>query len=90
MKPQLFFVSLYQLIIIHHTSFLSKVLSELLADLDACDVQKGETKVLANGEVAPGKSNYVANVGGKTSVHKIRCCYSSYTCYCHLQTRRQL
>ncbi|XP_019132564.2 transport and Golgi organization protein 1 homolog isoform X3 [Larimichthys crocea] len=30
-----------------------EVLSELLADLDACDSQKGDTKVLANGEVAP-------------------------------------
>uniref|UniRef100_A0A8C9ZV83 MIA SH3 domain ER export factor 3 n=1 Tax=Sander lucioperca TaxID=283035 RepID=A0A8C9ZV83_SANLU len=30
-----------------------EVLSELLADLDACDLQKGDTKVLANGEVAP-------------------------------------
>ncbi|XP_032440477.1 transport and Golgi organization protein 1 homolog isoform X2 [Xiphophorus hellerii] len=30
-----------------------EVLSELLADLDACDLQKGETSVLANGEVAP-------------------------------------
>ncbi|XP_072218964.1 transport and Golgi organization protein 1 homolog isoform X3 [Leuresthes tenuis] len=29
-----------------------EVLSELLADLDACDLQKGDTKVLANGEVA--------------------------------------
>lgn len=32
----------------------SQVLSDLLADLDACDSQKGDTKVLANGEVAPG------------------------------------
>ncbi|XP_037606352.1 transport and Golgi organization protein 1 homolog isoform X5 [Sebastes umbrosus] len=30
-----------------------EVLSELLADLDACDLQKGDTKLLANGEVAP-------------------------------------
>ncbi|XP_070781825.1 transport and Golgi organization protein 1 homolog [Enoplosus armatus] len=30
-----------------------EVLSELLADLDACDSQKGDAKVLANGEVAP-------------------------------------
>ncbi|XP_075939975.1 transport and Golgi organization protein 1 homolog isoform X5 [Anarhichas minor] len=30
-----------------------EVLSELLADLDACDLQKSDTKVLANGEVAP-------------------------------------
>ncbi|CAG5927905.1 unnamed protein product [Menidia menidia] len=29
-----------------------EVLSELLSDLDACDLQKGDTKVLANGEVA--------------------------------------
>lgn len=39
-----------------------QVLSELLADLDACDLQKGDTKVLANGEVAPGKFNLVANL----------------------------
>lgn len=32
-----------------------QVLSELLSDLEACDLQKGDTKVLANGEVAPGK-----------------------------------
>ncbi|XP_028252810.1 transport and Golgi organization protein 1 homolog isoform X1 [Parambassis ranga] len=38
-----------------------EVLSELLADLDACDVQKGETKVLANGEVAPDKKTAVRN-----------------------------
>ncbi|XP_029318498.1 transport and Golgi organization protein 1 homolog [Cottoperca gobio] len=30
-----------------------EVLSELLADLDACDSQKGDAMVLANGEVAP-------------------------------------
>ncbi|XP_015224809.1 PREDICTED: melanoma inhibitory activity protein 3-like [Cyprinodon variegatus] len=30
-----------------------EVLSELLADLDACDLHKGEANVLANGEVAP-------------------------------------
>ncbi|XP_035764322.1 transport and Golgi organization protein 1 homolog isoform X2 [Neolamprologus brichardi] len=30
-----------------------EVLSELLSDLEACDLQKGDTKVLANGEVAP-------------------------------------
>lgn len=33
-----------------------EVLSELLADLDACDSQKGEANVLANGEVAPESS----------------------------------
>ncbi|KAM4713284.1 transport and Golgi organization protein 1 homolog isoform 2-T2 [Anableps anableps] len=33
-----------------------EVLSELLADLDACDLQKGEANVLANGEVAPASS----------------------------------
>lgn len=32
------------------------MLSELLADLDACDSQKGDNKVLANGEFAPGES----------------------------------
>lgn len=32
------------------------MLSELLADLDACDLHKGEANVLANGEVAPGES----------------------------------
>ncbi|XP_039455150.1 transport and Golgi organization protein 1 homolog isoform X2 [Oreochromis aureus] len=30
-----------------------EVLSELLSDLEACDLQKSDTKVLANGEVAP-------------------------------------
>lgn len=40
-----------------------QVLSELLADLDACDSQKGDTKVLANGEVAPGKFTSGANLG---------------------------
>lgn len=34
-----------------------QVLSELLADLDACDLQKSDAKVLANGEVAPGQSH---------------------------------
>ncbi|KAK5604503.1 hypothetical protein CRENBAI_016115 [Crenichthys baileyi] len=33
-----------------------EVLSELLADLDACDLQKGEANLLANGEVAPVSS----------------------------------
>lgn len=32
-----------------------QVLSDLLADLDACDIQKGDAKLLANGEIAPGK-----------------------------------
>ncbi|XP_008274989.1 melanoma inhibitory activity protein 3 isoform X2 [Stegastes partitus] len=36
-----------------------EVLSELLADLDACDLQKGDTKVLANGEVAPDKKTAI-------------------------------
>ena len=36
-----------------------QVLSELLADLEACDVQKGDAKVLANGEEAPGESSCV-------------------------------
>uniref|UniRef100_A0A7N6ACH1 MIA SH3 domain ER export factor 3 n=1 Tax=Anabas testudineus TaxID=64144 RepID=A0A7N6ACH1_ANATE len=38
-----------------------EVLSELLADLDACDSQKGDTKVLANGEVAPDKKTVIKN-----------------------------
>ncbi|XP_019953132.2 transport and Golgi organization protein 1 homolog isoform X2 [Paralichthys olivaceus] len=38
-----------------------EVLSELLSDLDACDLQKGETKVLANGEVASDKKTVVKN-----------------------------
>lgn len=40
--------------LIPHKNVSWQVLSELLADLDACDSQKGDTKVLANGEVAPG------------------------------------
>ncbi|XP_044025981.1 transport and Golgi organization protein 1 homolog isoform X2 [Siniperca chuatsi] len=38
-----------------------EVLSELLADLDACDSQKGDSKVLANGEVAPDKKTAIKN-----------------------------
>ncbi|KAM4522664.1 transport and Golgi organization protein 1 homolog isoform 1-T1 [Odontesthes bonariensis] len=38
-----------------------EVLSELLADLDACDLQKGDTKVLANGEVAADKKTAIRN-----------------------------
>ncbi|KAF0023684.1 hypothetical protein F2P81_024314 [Scophthalmus maximus] len=38
-----------------------EVLSELLADLDACDLQKGETKVLANGEIEPDKKTVLKN-----------------------------
>ncbi|XP_053300571.1 transport and Golgi organization protein 1 homolog isoform X1 [Pleuronectes platessa] len=38
-----------------------EVLSELLADLDACELQKGETKVLANGEIASDKKTIVKN-----------------------------
>uniref|UniRef100_A0A665WKP1 Transport and Golgi organization protein 1 homolog n=1 Tax=Echeneis naucrates TaxID=173247 RepID=A0A665WKP1_ECHNA len=38
-----------------------EVLSELLADLDACDLQKGDVKVLANGEIAPDKKTVVKN-----------------------------
>ncbi|KAM7395201.1 hypothetical protein PAMA_006793 [Pampus argenteus] len=38
-----------------------EVLSDLLADLDACDLQKGDTKVLANGEVAPDKKTAIKN-----------------------------
>lgn len=44
------------------------MLSELLADLDACDLQKGDTKVLANGEIAPGKSNSFTSLG-KRIIH---------------------
>ncbi|CAK6962725.1 transport and Golgi organization protein 1 homolog [Scomber scombrus] len=36
-----------------------EVLSELLSDLDACDLQKGDTKV--NGEVAPDKKTAIKN-----------------------------
>ncbi|KAM4600881.1 transport and Golgi organization protein 1 homolog isoform 2-T2 [Polymixia lowei] len=36
-----------------------EVLSELLADLDACDLQKSDTKVLANGEVATDKKTAI-------------------------------
>uniref|UniRef100_A0A3Q3KZQ1 Ring finger protein 8 n=1 Tax=Mastacembelus armatus TaxID=205130 RepID=A0A3Q3KZQ1_9TELE len=38
-----------------------EVLSELLTDLDTCDLQKGDTKVLANGEVAPDKKTAIKN-----------------------------
>ncbi|XP_028997454.1 transport and Golgi organization protein 1 homolog isoform X2 [Betta splendens] len=38
-----------------------EVLSELLADLDACDLQKVDNKVLANGEVAPDKKTAIKN-----------------------------
>ncbi|XP_071323811.1 transport and Golgi organization protein 1 homolog isoform X1 [Trachinotus anak] len=38
-----------------------EVLSELLADLDACDLQKGDPKVLANGEIAPDKKTAIKN-----------------------------
>ncbi|XP_040017372.2 transport and Golgi organization protein 1 homolog isoform X2 [Gasterosteus aculeatus] len=38
-----------------------EVLSELLADLDACDLQKSDVKVLANGEVAPDKRSAIKN-----------------------------
>ncbi|XP_042076303.1 transport and Golgi organization protein 1 homolog isoform X3 [Haplochromis burtoni] len=38
-----------------------EMLSELLSDLEACDLQKGDTKVLANGEVAPDKKTAVKN-----------------------------
>ncbi|KAM8832566.1 transport and Golgi organization protein 1 homolog isoform 2-T2 [Spinachia spinachia] len=38
-----------------------EVLSELLADLDACDLQKSDIKVLANGEVAPDKRSAIKN-----------------------------
>ncbi|KAM3861036.1 transport and Golgi organization protein 1 homolog [Diretmus argenteus] len=36
-----------------------EVLSELLADLDACDLQKSDTQVLANGEVATDKKTSI-------------------------------
>nr|XP_020459511.1 melanoma inhibitory activity protein 3 isoform X3 [Monopterus albus] len=38
-----------------------EVLSELLSDLDACDLQKSDTRVLANGEVAPDKNTAIKN-----------------------------
>ncbi|XP_077366657.1 transport and Golgi organization protein 1 homolog isoform X2 [Festucalex cinctus] len=38
-----------------------EVLSELLADLDACELQKNDGKVLVNGEVAPDKKTAVKN-----------------------------
>ncbi|XP_068198041.1 transport and Golgi organization protein 1 homolog isoform X2 [Antennarius striatus] len=38
-----------------------EVLSELLADIDACDSQKGDAKVLANGEVARDKRTAIKN-----------------------------
>lgn len=37
-----------------HKNVFWQVLSDLLSDLDACDLQKGDSKV--NGEVATGKS----------------------------------
>lgn len=40
------------------------MLSELLSDLEACDLQKGDTKVLANGEVAPGMFVVYQNMKG--------------------------
>ncbi|XP_029965861.1 transport and Golgi organization protein 1 homolog isoform X2 [Salarias fasciatus] len=38
-----------------------EVLSDLLSDLDACDSQKGDTKVLENGEVEPDKRTDIKN-----------------------------
>ncbi|XP_061609474.1 transport and Golgi organization protein 1 homolog isoform X1 [Phyllopteryx taeniolatus] len=38
-----------------------EVLSELLADLDACELQKSDGKVLMNGEVVPDKKTAVKN-----------------------------
>ncbi|XP_077567207.1 transport and Golgi organization protein 1 homolog isoform X2 [Stigmatopora nigra] len=38
-----------------------EVLSELLADLDACEMQKSDSRVLVNGEVAPDKNTAVKN-----------------------------
>ncbi|XP_071775151.1 transport and Golgi organization protein 1 homolog isoform X1 [Centroberyx gerrardi] len=38
-----------------------EVLSDLLADLDACDLQKSDGKVLANGEVATDKKTAIKN-----------------------------
>ncbi|XP_077443165.1 transport and Golgi organization protein 1 homolog [Stigmatopora argus] len=38
-----------------------EVLSELLADLDACEMQKSDGRVLVNGEVAPDKKTAVKN-----------------------------
>ncbi|CAN9507811.1 unnamed protein product [Ophioblennius macclurei] len=38
-----------------------EVLSDLLSDLDACDSQKGDAKVLENGEVEPDKRTDIKN-----------------------------
>ncbi|KAM3603207.1 uncharacterized protein V6R79_018310 [Siganus canaliculatus] len=38
-----------------------EVLSDLLADLDACDLQKSDAKVVANGDVAPDKKTAIKN-----------------------------
>ncbi|XP_061667776.1 transport and Golgi organization protein 1 homolog isoform X2 [Syngnathoides biaculeatus] len=38
-----------------------EVLSELLADLDACELQKSDGKVLVNGEIVPDKKTAVKN-----------------------------
>uniref|UniRef100_A0A3B3E0E6 MIA SH3 domain ER export factor 3 n=1 Tax=Oryzias melastigma TaxID=30732 RepID=A0A3B3E0E6_ORYME len=38
-----------------------EVLSQLLADLDACDLQKGEISVLANGEMTGDKKTIIKN-----------------------------
>lgn len=48
----------------HSCTYPLQVLSELLSDLEACDLQKGDTKVLANGEVAPGKFVVYQNING--------------------------
>ena len=45
-----------------HYNVFWQVLSELLSDLDACDLQKGDSKV--NGEVAAGKSYSAGRAGG--------------------------
>ncbi|KAM9840450.1 transport and Golgi organization protein 1 homolog [Aulostomus maculatus] len=38
-----------------------EVLSELLADLDACELQKGDAKMLANGDAASDKKTTIKN-----------------------------
>lgn len=52
---QILVLNLHQIInLLLHKNVSWQVLSELLADLDACDSQKGDTNVLANCEVAHG------------------------------------
>lgn len=63
------------------------MLSELLADLDACDLQKGDAKVLANGEVAPGK--FVSIVNRFSSLSPVVSFPVLLTIYFHFVFNRQ-